>query len=357
MQFGSTCATTLNEMICISDKGEATKVYSSSLLVELKSKNAIEQVACGLDFAIFVDTCGNVLSCGKNESGQLGLGHFKEAQELTLVEGLPTITKVTCGGTHTLCISSERGEIWSFGSNKYGELCLKGKPNENIPKPHNSGICDIVNAACGYGFSIFEDFKGNIFACGLNNRYQLGLKNDETQFTPVPIPDVPKNISTFTCSAAGTFFLDQRGLVYACGSNFDGELGLGHSGLVVGIVQITGLPKIDVIVCGSMHTVCVSEEEDFYCFGNSRNGIHAVKGADQGRLRRKLLGTITKREKEGNIHNISRGFGHSTIIKYEDKLEAIGGDFVALLETKDYSNILGVDNSLKVSVRLKSARK
>ena len=73
-----------------------------------------------------------VFACGRNANGELGLGHKENAQTLVPIpcpfRGASRIVQVTCGGNHTMVLTSD-GTVWSCGFNSVGQLGL-GKPSD-----------------------------------------------------------------------------------------------------------------------------------------------------------------------------------------------------------------------------------
>jgi hypothetical protein len=68
---------------------------------------------------------GDLVTWGLNDSGQLGHGHTKTLENPSFVTiqlgSRVFVSSVACGGSHTLVMSRE-GLVWSFGSNRYGQL-------------------------------------------------------------------------------------------------------------------------------------------------------------------------------------------------------------------------------------------
>ena len=68
-----------------------------------------------------------VYACGRNANGELGLGHKENSLALVPVpcpfRGASRILQVTCGGNHTMVLTSE-GEVWACGFNSVGQLGL-----------------------------------------------------------------------------------------------------------------------------------------------------------------------------------------------------------------------------------------
>ena len=74
---------------------------------------------------------GNIYSCGRNDKGQLGLGHLENQITPTLIPDTPSnIVQLVCGYIHNLFLDSE-GNVYSVGYNNYGQLGLSHYNNQN----------------------------------------------------------------------------------------------------------------------------------------------------------------------------------------------------------------------------------
>lgn len=75
---------------------------------------------------------------GKNDQGQLGVGNFKSQAFPVEIKSLrgKNIVKVAAGGFFTLFLT-ESGEILGCGSNEYGQLGL-GEDYEFVPSESDS---------------------------------------------------------------------------------------------------------------------------------------------------------------------------------------------------------------------------
>ena len=90
----------------------------TTILRTIASLNTLN-LYCGL----FVLDDGDIYVCGWNKNGQLGIASTDV--DATMFRPLPNLPskmiKVSCGWSHTLALS-ERGEVFVWGSNTYGQL-------------------------------------------------------------------------------------------------------------------------------------------------------------------------------------------------------------------------------------------
>ena len=85
---------------------------------------------------------------------------------------------VACGSHHSTCIS-RRGELFSWGLAKNGELGQgRWTPIEvAIPKQCPLPQVRIVSVACGASHTLAIGESGSLWSCGKNSTGQLGLGN------------------------------------------------------------------------------------------------------------------------------------------------------------------------------------
>ncbi len=62
--------------------------------------------------------------CGKNDSGQLGIGNFSVQVTPYYVQRIPEkIQEIACGEAHTLALT-QQGQIYAMGDNSSNQLGL-----------------------------------------------------------------------------------------------------------------------------------------------------------------------------------------------------------------------------------------
>lgn len=111
---------------------------------------------------------GNLLVCGQNDVGQLGLDpdDVMEKTRPALVSVVPDVVNVKAGGMHSLCLT-KLGEVWSFGCNDEGALGRDTGEEGSENKPGKIALeSKVVKISAGDSHSacLLED--GRVFAWG-----------------------------------------------------------------------------------------------------------------------------------------------------------------------------------------------
>ena len=205
----------------------------------------ISMISCGAYFSVCVDCEGFVWSFGVNNFGQLGIGNKTSINVPQKLLNIPPVVSVVCGSEYTLMITSD-SNLWSCGNNDDGQLC-HGEENDDfcIITPLKTSFSNITKISAGYSHSLFQNDKGEIFACGYNDDGECGLGHfNHPQITPSLILNLPSKVVDFVCGNYQSIFLDSEGNVYSVGNNGYGELGLGHNTIQNVLSKIPNIPPI-----------------------------------------------------------------------------------------------------------------
>ena len=131
----------------------------------------------------------------------------------------------------------------------------------------------ITKISAGYDHSLFENNKREIFACGSNEQGQCGLGHfNNPQITPSLILNLPENIVHFICGGGQSLFLDSEGNVFSVGYNEFGQLGLGHNADQNKLNKIPNIPPIKTISCVNSSCYLIDFERNFWAFGANEYG-------------------------------------------------------------------------------------
>ena len=221
---------------------------------------------------------------------------------------------------NTLIITND-DDLWSWGRNDYGQLCLGDKNNRvNKLSPQKTSISNISKISAGYCFSLFQNNKGEIFACGDNLSGVCASGNfKDTQITPSLMRNAPSNIVHFVCGNYHSLFLDADGNVFSVGFNGNGQLGLGHYTNQNVLNKIPNIPPIKIISCVGASCFLIDFKENLWTFGCNSYG-QLGHGDTTDRNTPTIITTLK------NIHQLSYGCSglHFLVKNSENQIFATG---------------------------------
>uniref|UniRef100_A0A8C6Q1Y4 Secretion regulating guanine nucleotide exchange factor n=1 Tax=Nothobranchius furzeri TaxID=105023 RepID=A0A8C6Q1Y4_NOTFU len=190
----------------------------------------VRSVSCGWDFSLLLTDCGQLLACGSNAFGQLGVGekinvaaglrhslvvcdsgsvyqwgtglfsHAKRtlsprpvpsylcAKVPCLVPGLSQRTphSVVAGSTHCVCLTGE-GDLFMWGSNKHGQLTTSEPflPSPTLLKPSLFNGEKVISVWSGWTHVVAQTGtqSGRVFTWGRGDYGQLGRRASINQKT------------------------------------------------------------------------------------------------------------------------------------------------------------------------------
>jgi len=149
--------------------------------VDRLSGCSVRSVSCGEYHTCVADSSGTISSCGKNDYGQLGcecMVEYEANMKKILLEDWPRdweVVQICCGYYHTVGITSN-WSVLSFGRNDHGQLGL-GYASLRVHGPRRLGTLNdasIVLCATGAYHTVFVQKDGLLHVCGLNDHGQLG---------------------------------------------------------------------------------------------------------------------------------------------------------------------------------------
>ncbi|XP_064394072.1 RCC1 and BTB domain-containing protein 1-like [Halichondria panicea] len=223
----------------------------SSLLpqkVEQLCNKGISQFVFGSGpHVIGITTDGQLYSWGHNGYGQLGQGvSIIIGQGCTperiqgVLEGVK-VTKVACGGHHTLALT-QGGDVYAWGYNNYGQVGSGDMTNHTTPTRVEDVLVGVgcVSVSCAQASSLALSQKGEVFTWGYNGFGHLGIGSYSNQCTPrrAQLHDV--YIKEVVCGYAHVLALTDDGKLYAWGSNVYGQLGNGTKTNLLMPSQVAG---------------------------------------------------------------------------------------------------------------------
>ena len=137
----------------------------------------------------------------------------------------------------------------------------------------------VVQVVAGGGHTVCVAEDGSVFAFGSNSRGQLGVGDKEERAVPTILRGELANKSVLQVAAGArhTISVTADGLVYACGNNGAGELGMGY-GWMGGCsvpTQHSGqlqLKNAVYVAAACKHTLCITENGTLFAWGDNEFG-------------------------------------------------------------------------------------
>jgi alpha-tubulin suppressor-like RCC1 family protein len=214
--------------------------WLQATLTKLGNLSGIKQIAAGVAFTVVLTNDGVIYCCGANDFGQLGIGSTASPQTtltpMNLAGICGTPEQLAAGGVYTLVLTNN-GNIYGCGRNLSGELGIGSiaSPQTTLTLMHSpvggfSGTPEQV--AAGDRLTLVLTNNGTIYGCGENGDGELGIGSIVTPQTTLTLMHSP--LGGFSGApeqlAAGdafTIVLTNDGSIYGCGRNDEGQLGIG----------------------------------------------------------------------------------------------------------------------------------
>lgn len=230
-------------------------------------------------FSMVVTTNGKLHSFGSNAYGQLGLGDNRDRNSMVLVElsRRERITKVSLGEAFALALTA-RGQVYTWGRNSQGQLGLGDVQDRSSPALVSSGIGTetIVEIAAGAQHAIALTSDGIIWTWGSNKHGQLGNGATGGILTlPAPIRGAVTGIkfSSVRAGSRHSLALTRSGEIYSWGANGQGQLGQGDTqdrNVPLAVLHQFTRARVTQIAAGAEHSMALSEKEEIFTFGGNR---------------------------------------------------------------------------------------
>jgi alpha-tubulin suppressor-like RCC1 family protein len=254
--------------------GHNHNINKPTLLSVKSNNNQVNQICCGWHHSIIYKSNGELYVFGRNDLGQLGLGHNRNVNIPTLLMTDPKnhIILISCGADHSMLYKSN-GELHVFGYNHYGQLGLGH--NNNTAVPQLLMIDKSINQiCCGENHSIIHKSNGELYVFGKNCWGQLGLRHNYDKNAPTLLM-TDQSIQQISCGADHSIICKSNGEVYGFGYNNYGQLGLGHyqnKNVPTLTIANDHTNPINQISCGDNHTIILKCNGEIYGFGENTYG-------------------------------------------------------------------------------------
>ena len=298
----------------------------------------IKQIDGGHEHTFILKHDGSLYSCGAYGYGGLGLGDSTNRYTFTQVTKNinKDVKQIACGDYHTFILKKD-GSIWSCGNNNKGQLGLGSSDtntHDTFTKVTTNINNDVKQIVCGYQYTFILKNDGSIWACGYNDKGQLGLGNTTSKksFTKVTT-NINNDVKQVVCGYNHTYILKNDGTVWSCGYNKDGQLGLGTSDTNAHSTftkVTTNISNVKQIACGGYYTCILKNDGSLWVCGANDEGQLGLNDTTD----RTTFTKVTT-----NVKQVACGYYHTFILKNDGSLWGCGNnerDQLGLNSTSSY---------------------
>lgn len=202
---------------------------------------------------------------------------------VTDAPGLKGIVSISGWGSNLMALS-KGGEVWTLGSNYYGELGNRTNYDTltDVTSPVKADISDVGQVHSGYQYSMALKNDGSPWGWGLNMYGQLGDGNctfmleKRGGYTPLR-SEYFNDVATLSCGSNFVVALLKNGTVWIWGGNNNkGQRGDG-SDMKISVLnpyptRVKDLTSVKSITAGSDHVLALKEDGTVWAWGYNGKG-------------------------------------------------------------------------------------
>ena len=250
--------------------GHRNKVTTKSFQ-RLRFEEPIKSIVCGGLHSVCLTEKGNVYSWGDNECGLLGLGDYISKYSPQRVQ-LSSISIINCGYGYTIAYGN--GILYGWGCNYSHQLGLGDGNNKNEPTKVSLFGKDILQISCGSYHAMCLDHDYNIIGWGSNLQGQLCTNNQDVNSYSTPreitfFKERNIKIISIKCGNGHTIVLTILNEIYVCGNNSDYQLGLfvGPTFFMPQKLDLNFDDRSNEIECGRYRSAIITASKKIYISG------------------------------------------------------------------------------------------
>ncbi|GAU79449.1 hypothetical protein [Fusibacter sp. 3D3] len=245
--------------------------------IKVTEEIGIKSIECYDSTMFILYRNGKVISKGKNEFGQLGIGNLNAIPELKYNSLHDGVSQIACGENFTIFKLND-GTLCASGSNRYGELA-SGDKNSSRTLNVIWGLENVKQIAAGKHFAAALDFDGNVYVWGDNSENQLMKEDLQDSVMPLKLEGI-EGIKSIALGSNFGFAVKYDGTVIGWGDNTHGQLGLGFKGRI-SEPAMTLYKNVAFMTAGEKFSIAVAESGRVYGTGNNAYGQLGTKGKSE----------------------------------------------------------------------------
>ncbi|KAJ6230948.1 btk-binding protein-related [Anaeramoeba flamelloides] len=284
---------------------------------QIKKTQTIKKLVCGGGLHFLVWKKPNKLELYEK-------GNKKRKYQLPKNETIKDIVS----SRDTYLILTESGKVWSLAkSNRYKAVPLLDADQSTFEEIRPVTFFEekklFVNSIVMGEFSGYYLCNGDqLYASGSNAYGNLGIGPNTGFGEPMPIYAQDKVTKIFAGSHASNFFFTTNNpdLLYACGSNYNGQLGIGsrdnNQYIPTAVKNFKGSEILTISSC-SYHSVLITNEGQTYSCGEQKKNGHGV---------RKTIFTLIPQLKEKKAVQLATGSTQTLVLTDQNELYGWGFD-------------------------------
>jgi alpha-tubulin suppressor-like RCC1 family protein len=113
-------------------------------------------------------------ACGRNNFGSLGTGDCEWRTTFTLVEVPVRFLTISAGGDHSVAISELDGSLWGWGSNSFGQAGFPRVIDKLLVPTQVANTSSFYQISTGCKFTLALNNNGDVWSYGSNQYGELG---------------------------------------------------------------------------------------------------------------------------------------------------------------------------------------
>jgi uncharacterized repeat protein (TIGR02543 family) len=303
--------------------GVGTTLGSSVFSESLHTFNAVS-IAAGLAHTLVVDQDGTLWVSGMNRYyGQLGAGRDPESVDsdssVFLHATLPgNAVEVAAGLVHSLVLL-DNGDLYGAGYNGLRQLVIEDTaPQESFVKIAS----DVVQVWAGAFNTFYKKADGSLWGAGYNRYGQLG-RSTTNEFSDCAVPIVyastntpVRDVKQVAVGGAHLLFLLEDGRLYATGLNSSGQLGIGNKEDKTQLTFV--MDGVSCVAAGDYHSAVIKSDGTVWTFGDNAYG-QLGDGTTTDRLVAVQVVALGAK-----AFDIAAGYGHTVVMLHNMSLWGAG---------------------------------